>query len=182
MKERDQQRRAQSDEFPSDEEHLDVAGQRNQQHACHKHREQDEVAVITGLAMQISIRKRRHNSRDTCRKRPERKREPIDKELDRDATVVRGRPGAVGDKLLARSFDTIHDECNGQRCAGGYHRDSCDSSCPSLRQRSIEKRCAAKHGKQHCRRSDSDEHEQRKRKARHHSGTMAAGGRNPRLP
>ena len=110
MKERDEQRRAEADELPADEEDLDVAGQRDEQHAGHEHRQQDEVAVVAGLPVQVSIRKRRHDAGDGRRERGEPQREPIDEEFDRDAAFVRGRPGAVRQKLRARSGRAVHHE------------------------------------------------------------------------
>ena len=55
VKERDEKRRAQTNEFPTDEKHLNVAGERDEQHAGHKHRKQNEVAIVAGLPVQISI-------------------------------------------------------------------------------------------------------------------------------
>ena len=58
VKKCDEQRRAEADKLPPDEEDLDVAGQRHKQHARDEHRQQDKVPVIAGFPVQISIRER----------------------------------------------------------------------------------------------------------------------------
>ena len=122
VKKRDEQRRAEADKLPPDEEDLDVAGQRHEQHARDEHRQQDEVTVVAGLPVQISIRKRRHDAGNGRRERREPQRQPIDEEFDRDAAFVRGRPGAVREEPRARSGRAVHDERDRQSGARHHHR------------------------------------------------------------
>ena len=98
VKERDEQRRAEADELPPDEEDRDVAGQRHQQHAGDEHREQDEVAVVAGLPVQISIRKRRHDAGDGRRERRERRAR-----VDRRGIRSRCRPRATPTRRRTRA-------------------------------------------------------------------------------
>ena len=197
VKERDEQRRAEPDELPADEEHLDVARQRHEQHARDEHRQQDEIPVVAGLAVQIAIRKCRHDAGDGRRERREREREPIDQEFDRDAAFVRRRPVRRTKKPRARSGRAVDDERRRQGGARDRHRAGGEPARPSLGQRPIERatrRPAARTAPPAIprRRAPSTSRGRfascRVPRARARCstvdgrGTIATGGRKPRLP
>jgi hypothetical protein len=156
---------------------------RHQQHPGDEHRQEDEVAVVAGLAVQIPIRERRDHAGNHRRQRRERQREAIDQELDGDAAFGRGRPGAVRQQLGAGCADAVHRQRSEERGARGRHRDRGERPGPSLGQRTVEERRPTEDREQDRGRSHADQHQDGEREVRHHGeGAIDTGARKPRLP
>ncbi len=173
VKEPDQQRRAQAHELPAGEQHFDVAGECDEQHAGDEHRKQHEVAVVSRFAVQIAVGEGGHDSRDRRHQRGKRQRHAIEQELDGNASLVRRGPRAIRHEQCAAPRRHVDDERGRDRGKRHGHRPGRDSARPALLQGAVEERRHPERGEDQRGRSDADEHQQLERERRDHPRVTA---------
>ena len=206
LKESDQQRRGDAEEFPPGKQHVDAARQHHQIHAGAKQGQEQEEAGEAGLAMEILAGKGIDQGAEAGRKTDVGHRQTIGHQIDRGLVVAHGKPGSQMHRLRGKAPQRQH----AQRGQPGQQTDR--ESRPDQPGRQPLRKVPPQQGRhpnghQRCRRgSQLRDHQQRDRvvgggerqsrlakgcdieqihpdpPADFHPASTCAGGRLPRWP
>jgi hypothetical protein len=183
VEEADEERRADPDELPADEQHLDAPRESHERDPQHEQRVLEEIPVEAVLAVQVAKGERGDDAADRARQDGEPQGQSVDQEVEREHRLAQGEPGAEGEHARPAPRHQIETERDRR---GHGHRQRGEArrrADPHLAQRTAQERRHAEHDQEQRGREDrGDDRTAQDGVDAHRTGSSRTKGRCPRLP